>query len=510
MNIVSVPRKSNRSAWLAASLVAAALALLLAAAKPHAAAAQGQDAGIRVVSSSVASEFPEGMRYFIEVESDNEIEEISVRMRVGQNKNSVYEYFEFDEGEPIESELFWRTGVRGKYIPPGTIITYHFEVTDVAGNEFSTEPAEFIYYDARFEWDEVSDGPVAVAYHGPVRRRAEIVLEAITDTLDFMGPLLGADTTIPIRVTMYNNVKEMLEALPPGSSTIRRELITEGQAFTDIGTLLVLGGGRGATGTASHELTHILNHRAGDSIIRRIPSWLDEGLAEFGNVAPGFSYDIALEFALGTDRLLPITSMPTLPGDPEDVIIFYGQARSIVEFMIAAYGPSAMRELLAILKEGTNMDDAIQQIYGVSRIELENRWREIIGAPEYVPPERDSARPTPISRPTVQLYSLTPQAGSAPVGAMAPTPTPTSTPAPPPTSTPQPTPTAPPAVVKLEPTQTPIPASEARPETDQEEPASDGASGCGLPANDSLGLRDLTMPMFALGLIGLALRRRKG
>ncbi len=189
---------------------------------------------------------------------------------------------------------------------------------------------------------------------------------------------------------------------PPGSSTIRRELITEGQAFTDIGTLLVLGGGRGATGTASHELTHILNHRAGDSIIRRIPSWLDEGLAEFGNVAPGFSYDIALEFALGTDRLLPITSMPVLPGDPEDVIIFYGQARSIVEYMIAAYGPARMRELLAVFREGTNMDDAIEQVYGISRIELENNWREIIGAPMYVPPERDSARPTPIPRRAIQ------------------------------------------------------------------------------------------------------------
>ena len=135
-------------------------------------------------------------------------------------------------------------------------------------------------------------------------------------------------------------------------------------------------------------------------------------MAEYGNIDPGFSYDIALEFALGTDRLLPITSMPILPGDPEDVIIFYGQARSMIQFMIAAYGPDSMRELMKTLSEGTNMDDAIQDIYGVSRIDLENQWRDTIGAPHYVPPSRDSARPTPISRPTLQLFSLTPQAGS--------------------------------------------------------------------------------------------------
>ena len=485
-------------------LLAAGIALLLAAATPAGVFAEGEDQNIRLVSADAVSEFPEGMRFSLAVEGDKEIEEISVRLKVGQNENTVYEYFEFDQADLIESELLWRTGVRGKYIPPGTIITYYFEIIDVEGNEFSSEPAEFIYHDARFEWKEVIEGPVAVAYHGPVQKRAEIILEAIIDTLDFMGPLLGADITIPIRVTMYNNVKEMLEALPPGSSTIRRELITEGQAFTDLGTLLVLGGGRGATGTASHELTHILNHRAGDSVGRSVPSWLDEGLAEFGNVAPGFSYDIALEFALGTDRLLPITSMPVLPGDPEDVIIFYGQARSIVEFMIVAYGPDAMRELLAVLREGANMDNAIQQTYGVSRLDLENQWREIIGAPEYEQPDRERAKPTPIPDWNVQLFSLTPQAGSAPVGTIESTPTPT--PEPP---TPAPMPTEPPAIAKVEPT----PAPEAEPavvtEKDDEKPDSGGSSGCGLPDRESLGLSDLTMPLFALGLVGLALYRRR-
>ena len=486
----------------AVTLLIVGLALIIASAKPESVVAQGDD--IRILSASVVSEFPEGMRYSIEVEGENEIEEISVRLKVGRNQNTAYEYFESDQATLVESELFWRTGIRGRYIPPGTIITYYFLIKDTEGNELATEPAEFIYHDARFEWEEVTEGPVSVAYHGPVRRRAEIVLEAITDTIAFMGPLLGADTEAPIRVTMYNNVKEMLEALPPGSSTIRRELITEGQAFTDIGTLLVLGGGRGATGTASHELTHILNHRAGDSIIRRIPSWLDEGLAEYGNVAPGFSYDIALEFALGTDRLLPITSMPVLPGDPEDVIIFYGQARSIVEFMIAAYGRAAMRELLAVFREGVNMDDAIEQVYGISRIELENQWREIIGAPMYVPPERDSARPTPVPRRAIQLYSLTPQAGSEQVGTIDSTPTPT--PEPP---TPTPIPTQPPAVAKVEPTPTPEAEPAAITETSDEQTESGGSSGCGLPDSESLGLSDLAVPLFALGLVGLALRRRR-
>lgn len=454
----------------------------------------GSSGTIAVSSADVVSEFPEGMRFSIEVESAAEVEEVAVKFRTGTQTREVYGYMEFDEAKVVDSELFWRTNTSGRYIPPGTIIYYYFEIRDADGNELVTEVEEFIYEDARFTWQEVSEGPVAVAYHGPVKTRAEIILEAIVQTLDFMGPILGADTTVPIRVTMYNNVKEMLEALPPGSSTIRRELITEGQAFTNIGTLLVLGGGSRAKGTASHEVTHILNHRAGNAAARSIPSWLDEGLAEFGNVDPGISYDIALEFAMATDRLLPITSMPILPGDPEDVIIFYGQARSLIQFMVFRYGPQAMRELLSTLKSGTNMEDAIQGIYGVSRIGLENQWRDTLGADHYVPPDRDSAKPTPIPRPSLQLFSLTPQAGSETVGSLEPTPTPE----PPPAPAPEPTATEPPAISETE--------DEGATEGVERR---EGGSACFAPATPTMGLSDLALPLSVLGLIGFGLHRRR-
>ena len=474
------------------------IAVCIAAAMIHTPFTSASSETISVTSSNVVSEFPDGMRFSIEVESEAEIEEIAVKFRTGTQEREVYGYMEFDEAKLVDSELFWRTNTSGRYIPPGTIIYYYFEIRDVDGNELVTDTEEFIYEDARFTWKEVSDGPVAVAYHGPVKTRADIILEAIVQTIEFMGPILGAETTLPIRVTMYNNVKEMLEALPPGSTTIRRELITEGQAFTNIGTLLVLGGGRRAKGTASHEVMHILTHRAGDSAARSIPSWLDEGLAEFGNVDPGISYDIALEFAMATDRLLPITSMPVLPGDPEDVIIFYGQARSLIQFMVFRYGPQAMRELLSTLKSGTNMEDAIQDIYGVSRIELENQWRDTIGAEHYVPPDRDSAKPTPIPRPTLQLFSLTPQAGSETIGSVEPTPTPE-----PAAPAPEPTATEPPAVSKSTDTQTPEPSQPSGVERRE------GGSACFAPVSPTMRLTDLAIPLSVLGLIGLGLRRRR-
>ena len=477
---------------------------------------------IRLLSSSVVSEFPDGVRFRVEVSGENEIMAVAVRFRIGQQARGAYDYAEFEKGRAVDAELFWRTDTAARYIPPGTIITYNFEIEDSEGSLLATDPEAFIYHDVRFEWEEISQGPVSVAYHGPVRPRAEAVLAAIMETFDHMGPLLGADTGDPIRVTMYNNAKEMPAALPPGSATIRRELITEGQAFVNIGTLLILGSGSLARGTASHEVTHILTHRAGDSVFRSVPSWLDEGLAEYGNIEPGFSYDLALDFALATGRLLPITTLGVIPGNPEDVIIFYGEARSLVRFMVEELGPERMKELMATLKTGTNIDDALEAVYGIDRSGLENQWRASIGAPLYSPPDPGRARPTPIARPTFLPYSLTPQPGAMAASGTADTPTPKAwivdTPTPQPTVAPTPTmePTRTP-VPEPEPTATPVtqptpgaatPPTEAR-TPEAQEPGAQGAGGaCNARYGGGMGATDVSAFLFLTGLAGLALRRR--
>ena len=458
--------------------------------------AEADDAGIEIVSSSVTSEFPEGFRVRASIRSEAEVKSVAFRFVVGQRDQEAYEYMELEKGAVVDAELFRRTGTSARYIPPGTIVTYSFEIEDTEGGRLDTEQEQFVYEDIRFEWEEVSQPPVSVAYHGPVKTRAETILQAILDTMETLGPVLGAGLEEPIRVTMYSNVKEMLEALPPGSTTIRRELITEGQAFTAEGTLLVLGGGRLSRGTASHEVTHILTHRAGDSIYGNIPSWLDEGLAEYGNVEPGFSYDIALDFAIETDTLLPITSMPVLPGTPEEVIIFYGQASSLVRYMVFRWGSDAMKELLALHKSGVNIDVALTSVYGGDRLALENDWRAAIGAPEYVPPTRGGvARPTAIPRREIGLFSLTPQAQGETIGSKEDE------------SAPEPAQAESEASEPEEASvDTPEPTDDV-PEAAEEDETGGGGSACSRPVDGARAL-DLSMLALAVGLVGLGFRRR--
>ena len=388
---------------LAATMAAVVFALGIAGV-----AGSDVSGAVTVRSSSLTSEFPKGFRVQLTASSDREIESVAIRLRIGRHTRTGYDYLDTTRrGGSVEGELLWRTNTGASYIPPGTIITYSFEFVDTEGQRYETERAEFVYHDPRFVWKEISRGPITVAYHGGSKPRAREILDTMLLTLDRMGPLLGADREEPIRVTVYDSWNEMRRAIPPSSTVYGRHLITEGQAFNKVGTLLVLGS-RSAAGTASHEMTHIIVHRAGEGVARKVPSWLHEGLAEYGNVAPGRSYDDALRRGIRQDRLLPITHMGSLPGKANDILLFYGQSKALVRMMIDDFGAGKMREFMALYKGGESMDHALLGTYGLDRVALENRWRESVGASPLSAAYSNDERPTPIPAPTLLPYTLNP------------------------------------------------------------------------------------------------------
>ena len=361
---------------------------------------------ITVISSSVESQFPEGMTFTLDVESELRIDDIRVTFEIGDRGTTQYAYLDLDQTTRplVNGELFHRTNSRDRYIPPGTSIKYWFEITDENGDTMLTEPDFFRFDDARFEWDEVTLGTVTILYHGPVRIRAERLAEAAVESLGIMGPVTGADTTTPIVMTLYNNNAEMIGAVVARSLATSRELITEGQAFDSESVVIVLAG-RSDIGTATHEMTHILVARAANSS-GAVPLWLNEGLAEYGNLDQTISYERFLEWAEGTDRLIPLKALRSFPGDPNLTLVAYGQGRSAVKYMIDEYGKDKMAELLATLGTGIGISPSLEVVYGFGIDVLENKWREYIGADPYVE-ATPGPTPTAASEPTPTYKLLT-------------------------------------------------------------------------------------------------------
>lgn len=460
---------------------------------------------VRVISSSVVSEFPEGMRFKLELESELRIDDVRVTLEIGNRSTSQYSYLELDQTTRplVNGELFHRTNTNARYIPPGTVINYWFEITDENGDSFLTEPQTFRFEDARFEWDEVTLGAITILYHGPVRVRAQRLAEAALESLEIMGPVTGAETETQIVMTLYNNNAEMIGAVVARSMAASRELITEGQAFDSESVVLVLAG-RSDIGTATHEMTHILTARAAGSR-GPIPLWLNEGLAEYGNLDKTVSYQRYLEWAVGTDRLIPLKSLISFPGDPNLTLVAYGQGRSVVELMIEEYGREKMARLLATLGTGIGIDASLQAVYGFALDGLEDRWREAIGADPYIEPT-PGPTPTPDPEPTpaYRLLTLPPESGPpSPEPGDGPDSGGTDTGAPQPTEIPEPT--APKTLKDVAPEAPTGGTSEEQ--TDQSDQPEQGEPGgtCSAP---SAGTVDGTTGAWLLVVVGLAAGRR--
>jgi hypothetical protein len=371
------------------------------------AAAHADGEEIEVLSQRAESNFPDGVRFFIEARSPDEIEEVRVFFtKLGQTSRSAYRIVEFEPGKSISGESVILSGRSGEYIPPGTRIEYSFEIRDKAGRVHRSEEKVFIYLDNRFEWKTVSDGLITVFYYGGAESRAQTMLETAQETLQRMGPVLGIQPEDPLHIVTYTEYRDMADALPFRAEAVQEQLITQGIAFTEERVLLVHGFDSTYVGTTSHEFTHLLVADATGRAIGRVPSWLNEGLAEYGNVGGSEDYDQYLRRAIATGRLRPLWHQATFSGTPEEIIIAYGQGKSVVEYMLAAYGTEKMAELIDALKQTFDIDKALEQVYGFNQYGLDSEWRISLGVEPLPPSEAPQSQvlptptPTPASTPT--------------------------------------------------------------------------------------------------------------
>ena len=250
-----------------------------------------------------------------------------------------------------------------------------------------------MYIDNRFEWLTVSDELITVYYYGEyVEERARIILDAARQTMDNMVQVLGIAPTDPLRIVAYNNYRHMSMALPFRSQAVSEELRAQGMAFTDERVLLVHGFDPTVTGTVSHEFTHLLVAEAAGGTSAAVPSWLNEGLAEYGNIDQTDDYDAALRYGIYTRRIRPLWYLRSFSGEPEDILIAYGQGKSAVNFMVRRWGEGRISELFAALRQTNDIDAALMRVYGVDQHGMDSAWRVSLGLEPLPSPEELESR----------------------------------------------------------------------------------------------------------------------
>lgn len=426
------------------------------------------DAGIEVTEVSAESKFPDGIRFHVKARSNDEIDEIRVFFRLlGADIGSAYRAVDFEPGTSVSGEATLPSGTGSNYIPPGTLIQYSFEVRDKGGGLHRTDDQEMMYTDARFDWETVASDLITVFYYDGDEEKANGVLDASSQAMDRMAPVLGLESSDPMRIMTYSNYSDMLPAIPFRSKATREQLITEGLAFAEQRVLLVFNPDASAQGTVAHEFTHLLVAQAAGRGHRQLPSWLNEGLAEFGNINPSDSYERALRRAIDADRVNPLWYQRTFVGKPVDIIVAYGQARSVVDHMISRHGIQKMAELMQAMHATQDIDRALERVYNLDTHTLDAEWREALG----LDPLEPAIEPDPQAKPTAS-----------------PLPTPLTVTAPPPSSS---TPTAMPVAPMESPASVPEQVADDLPPS----------SGCGASLNHG-GMYDLALIALLAGPLG--------
>lgn len=276
---------------------------------------------------------------------------------------------------------------RGIFIIPGAEITYHWDIEDEQGNAVSTQDTRYVHEDTRFDFRTLSDGNVTVYFHAATERAAPGVLQAAVETLRDVGRLEGAQVAFPVKVFLYATAQEMQPAIVPGEGrgvTVLGEVVYSDTAMVsaDVETLDI----------TRHEVAHIVTREATRGPFG-VPDWMNEGISVFAQRQPLTGHDAALASAIRSDRVLtmPQLNSPATGGVASTVSLYYGQAGSMIRYLVDTYGEEKFAALIKTFKDGATNDDAFRQAYGFDALGYENEWRTSVG----LDPRQQSATPTP-------------------------------------------------------------------------------------------------------------------
>jgi hypothetical protein len=345
-----------------------------------------------VTDRGVQATFPDKLAFSVSAESDSPIERIRLRYSILPDGTAASGVPDFDPATSVAATFELQgSGQTTLYLPPGTTIEYHWEVTDADGDESQTDPATFFYNDQRFDWVPLEGDNVTIYYYSGSDSDAQAMLLTAGETLGSISTLLGTVVDFPVKIWLYESVEDMRPALQRRSETYEQSVITAGTRVAS-DTVLVLG--TASFDTLRHELTHVVTAVAGESAFGTMPAWLDEGTAVYGQDDPG-GFENAIDRAVDRGNILSVRSITSYPGDPDKVDLFYGQSWSLVKYLNDSYGPEKFAQLFAEIKGGKRIDGALEAAYGFDQDGLEDEWRAALGLPPRPTPEETPHQPAP-------------------------------------------------------------------------------------------------------------------
>jgi len=335
---------------------------------------------IKVSINRATIEFPDSLVFSLVVSSDSSVTNVSLKF--GTDKRSLVS--ESSEAEPdfdpdfvVETSWEWQMKKTGS-LPPGATVWWQWRIVDETNKILLTPRRNIVFEDTRYQWQKIVTEDLDVYWH---ELEASLVHD-LTEGLEVKLSRLELNVQIPEerkpKIFVYPNVDQLRSAV------LFTHEWTGALAYPDYNIILIpvsLNSLDWAKRTLAHEVTHLLVREATFGPFGDIPSWLNEGLAQYAEGEMESYQRSILDQAIREDNLISVPSLSgSFPTDPNRAFLAYAQSLSLVSYLIDTHGWPKIRQLLVAFKEGSTDDDALMGVYSFDSSGLEERWRAYIGS----------------------------------------------------------------------------------------------------------------------------------
>lgn len=345
------------------------------------------------LSSSVQSSFPNSMTFNVKAQSDVNIVQLRLHYTVDRQNlaNITSESWpQFSPATSVTTQWLW--DMRRSGLPPGAQVKYWWTAIDAAGKSAATSPATVSFDDTRYNWQSITTDPVTILWYSGSRSFADALMTAAQQGLQRIENNTGATPVGNVRIYIYASAQDL-----QGAQLFAQQW-EGGVTFSDYNIIAIgvptsqLSYGERAV---PHELTHwIVGQITFNDYGAGLPTWLDEGLATYGEGTLSPDYQSALNYAEQNNQLISVRSLSSpFSAVAQQAYISYGESNSIVTFLINTYGKDKMKQLLEVFHQGSTYDTALKQVYGFDQDGLNTIWEQNIGATPTAP---TTVVPTPV------------------------------------------------------------------------------------------------------------------
>ncbi len=366
-----------------------------------------------IVSDSLTTNYPAGITFDIAATGPADITAISLRFGTTttatcQDAVAIRD-LEIEPGADVTASYTWDFRTSGT-VPPGSEVWWEWEITDADGLVLRTERRTQILTDQRFTWKSVGAESLTVYWVDGDQDFGQTVLGLAQGAADSLQTDAGLVVDRPVRLTIYPDFDSMREAV------LQVAEWTGGLAYSNYNAILIgiaPDQEEWARVVIPHEYTHLVTGAATDNCLSvYMPTWLNEGLSMHFEGSLSEADDALLADRVRAGTLPPLRELTNgFSAYGDDANTSYTQSGRVVSYLLETYGPEPMAALLAAIKDGQPIDDALRAAYGLDTDQVDVAWRAAItgaAAPTQPPPMTATVAPTFTAVPTIVAWNGVP------------------------------------------------------------------------------------------------------